>query len=336
VAYAITQASCNPGGACYIYSASTVNDYSGIGYSGPLINADAWNNFVVTYTAGLYKVYVNNVFFSSFNEINTYSIDKLVIGGTELINWNYPNVRNRTDIRQVCFFDQALTAEQVSTLYTLTQGNNIIGGGQPPPSLLVSLKAVNYSGSGSWNDESGNGHNATLENGSITKNITGNGIVLDGSTSWTFSNVAVGNAWTMNVWFKLLANSPGYPQIVGQNFSNGISNMFLFADQSNFNVCFFNQGFFRGNVFNFVLGDWTNVQATWDGTSMKTYLNGILYGTTTPGGSSSDANAPYLIGRDVNSNYVTGEIGEVRIYNYAIDQTKVTTDYNDSAATFAP
>jgi hypothetical protein len=68
--------------------------------------------------------------------------------------------------------------------------------------LQVLFKASDYSGTGDWLDQSGYERNATLENGTATKNLAGNGIVLDGSSNWTFPNVAVGNVWTAGVWFK--------------------------------------------------------------------------------------------------------------------------------------
>jgi hypothetical protein len=63
---------------------------------------------------------------------------------------------------------------------------------------------------------------------------------------------------------------------------------------------------------------------------MSTYINGSLLGTTTPGGVSVDNGAAYRIGRHFSnlSNYMTGEIGEVRIYGYALTSSEVLALYN--------
>jgi hypothetical protein len=70
------------------------------------------------------------------------------------------------------------------------------------PSLVVLLRGVDYTNYSIWYDKSFYGRNASLEDGSYIQNSQANGVVLNGSTSWTFHNVAVGNAWTANVWYK--------------------------------------------------------------------------------------------------------------------------------------
>ena len=202
-----------------------------------------------------------------------------------------------------------------------------------PP--LILLKASGYT-TGPWLDQSPNGNNATLENGTATLNADGNGLVLNGSTSWTFPNIAAGNAWTLNTWFKLTSPVLNYPQIIGQ-LSSTSNNMVINASTAGFSGNFFNDGVWSStNLFNLTVGSWTNIQLTWDGTNMNLYLNGVLIETTTPGGVSTDNNSDYYIGRDVGNNYITGEIGEVRIYNTPLTQTQVTADYQESLDTFVP
>jgi len=211
---------------------------------------------------------------------------------------------------------------------------------------LILLKAINYSGSGAWLDESGNGRNATLENGTIAKNSAGNGIVLNGSTNWIFPNVAVSNSWTANVWYKNTGSQSGYQngiwasiltQIqVGSYVSlnigdiNGENNGTLYAGIMNIG-----NNWIRGSGFNLTNGNWTNIQVTWDGINLSTYINSLLIGTVIPGIVSPDAGSSYRIGRRCDSeSYMTGEIGEVRIYNYPLTQSQVTANYNASVATF--
>ena len=67
---------------------------------------------------------------------------------------------------------------------------------------ILLLSAINYSGTGSWNNEIGNEFNASLGSGTILKNTQGNGIVLNGSTYWIFPNLSLGNSWTFSVWYK--------------------------------------------------------------------------------------------------------------------------------------
>ena len=206
-----------------------------------------------------------------------------------------------------------------------------------PPVILLS--AINYNGSGSWLDQSGNNNNADLENGTITKNSIGNGIVLDGSTSWTFPNVAVGNAWTINVWYKQTTNVSGSIGIVTQSQSS-ISSMNIMLGYFGSNTIipsFCNNNIWYNSSANISLtnNNWTNIQVTWDGTNMNTYLNGVLFNSSIINSSSVDGGTAYIIGRCWNNtNYVTGEIGEVRIYNIALTESQVITDYLNSRDTF--
>ena len=212
----------------------------------------------------------------------------------------------------------------------------------------VLLRANNYSGSGTWNDESGNSKNATLEFGTISKNAAGNGIVLNGSTSWTFPNVAVGNAWTANVWYKNTGSQLGgnyqgvgagaciltqilkYPTTI--NICIGDS---LYQNNRTYQCGFYSSAFFNGITITLVNGNWTNIQATWNGTNLVTYINGAQSSTNYLAGTSQDSLLAYRIGRrwDVD-DYMVGEIGEVRIYNIALTSAQVTADYNTSAPTF--
>ena len=209
-----------------------------------------------------------------------------------------------------------------------------------PPSLRILLKAVDYSGTGAWNDEAGNGFNATLQTGVIAKNTDGNGIVLDGSTAWTFPNVAVGNSWTAGMWYKNTDVIPPGAMLLTQVYNNAYVNLAISqgATPSSILGTFNNNNTTHdGTYVSLTIGEWTNIQITWDGTNMATYVNGSLVGTTQPGGTAVDSGAEYRIGRQwLGAVYMTGEIGEVRVYNYAIDQAQVTADYNESITTFFP
>ena len=207
-----------------------------------------------------------------------------------------------------------------------------------PPVIL--LKAIDYSGSGSWLDESGHSHNATLEEGTIAKNTAGNGIVLDGSTSWTFPNVAVGNQWSLNVWYKktgaIIEGSSIITQILNETINLYIGTV---SGGGAINCGFYPNYWGAGDISSNLVNDqWVNIQVTWDSTTITTYIDGSLVTSVNPGnGPAVDSGQAYRIGRDwyQGNLYFIGEIGEVRIYNYPITQPQVTADYNSSAGTFS-
>ena len=211
---------------------------------------------------------------------------------------------------------------------------------------VILLKAIDYSGTGAWLDQSPEGNDATLETGTIAKNAQGNGIVLDGSTSWTFPDVNVGNAFSVNVWYK---NVGGIPTGTYQEYAvltqiYGLpDNVNIFIGSLTYERSTMAVGSYYGNVITnsirsyITVGEWVNIQGTWDGTTMKTYINSCLISSTALGITAASSGNAYRIGRGwnvANTNYLTGEIGEVRIYNYARTELQVSTDYEESVGTF--
>jgi hypothetical protein len=209
------------------------------------------------------------------------------------------------------------------------------------PNLQIYLRATNYSGSGAWIDESGSGRDATLENGVIAKNAEGNGIVLNGSTSWTFPNVRVTNKWTANVWYKNTANHSAGACIVTQGMGYYQLNCMIgdwapWGNTTKVAGTFLNGPWAIGDEITLVNNVWTNIQIVNNGTHIITYIDGTLLGSVPAynGISAIDNGLDYLIGRG-SPGYMVGEIGELRIYNKALSASDVTAAYNESLATFS-
>ena len=205
-----------------------------------------------------------------------------------------------------------------------------------PTAIKVFLQATSYSGSGTWNDLSPNGKNATLENGTIAKNARGNGIVLNGSTNWTFPNISLGNVWTVGFWYYNVGGISGLGQIVCQIYSGGNMNI-DFGQWNSLGPAFYTGGgVYSGPTTPYTTNNtWTNYQATWDGTTMISYVNGVFYASNAPGGTSTDGGNAYRIGRRWDSaDYVNGVIGELRIYNVVLTPAQVLQDYNNTLSLY--
>lgn len=205
-----------------------------------------------------------------------------------------------------------------------------------PSAIKVFLQATSYSGSGTWYDLSPNGKNATLENGTIAKNTRGNGIVLNGSTNWQFPNIGLGNAWTVGFWYYNVGGISGLGQIVCQYYSGG--NMNINIGQWNvLGPAFYTGGtVYSGPTTPYTTNNtWTNYQATWDGTTMISYVNGVFYASNAPGGTSTDGGNVYRIGRRWDlADYVNGVIGELRIYNVVLTAAQVYQEYTNTASLY--
>ena len=216
-----------------------------------------------------------------------------------------------------------------------------------PPSNVLLLKAADYT-SGAWQDQSSSANNAILESGTATKNAAGNGLILNGSTSWSFPNLNLGNSWTVGVWYKeteavngacIIAQKGGAPAgsaSLGGGSPPVVTNVSIGDNNANGTITagFYNGGWYTGDTV--TLNGWTNIQATWDGIKLKTHVNGIALPTYQPDYTPLASSLSYRIGGNyAGSAFVKGEIGEVRIYNYALTGQQVTADYNASYNTFA-
>jgi len=208
---------------------------------------------------------------------------------------------------------------------------------------LVSFLASTYSGSGIWNDDSGNGYNASIETGTAAKNLDGNGIVLDGSTNWIFSNFGSQRYWSIVTWFKRTDISDSAACIVTEKYTGGNINMVIFSALNEIANTEFAGGFYVGTWRNgtgitFPLNEWHQLTVTWDGTNIKTYLDGSINSTVSQAGniSSSTSLNSYSIGRrfDGGSDYVTGEIGALQIYGYPLTSTQITNYYIATSSTY--
>jgi hypothetical protein len=76
------------------------------------------------------------------------------------------------------------------------------------------------------------------------------------------------------------------------------------------------------------LNTWVHLAATYDGASMKMYVNGTLIRSVSKTGTITEVDAPLKIGGDWSGEMFTGVIDEVRVYNTALTQAQVQSDMN--------
>uniref|UniRef100_A0A6C0DR68 Fibronectin type-III domain-containing protein n=1 Tax=viral metagenome TaxID=1070528 RepID=A0A6C0DR68_9ZZZZ len=208
----------------------------------------------------------------------------------------------------------------------------------------VKLVASTYSGTGTWADSSTNGKDATIENGTAAKNPNGNGVVLDGSTNWTFSNIGSLTNWTILTWFKRKGASGANACIITEqdNGSNSQKNLFIKSNGDGASSSQVVGGFstssttYVGTPLTLSSNEWHFLAVTWDGTNLKTYDDGTLVSTDNlsphvSAGSSQD----YSLGASSSgSSYLIGELGEISVYDSAFSSTNVTNYYNATIVTY--
>jgi hypothetical protein len=204
--------------------------------------------------------------------------------------------------------------------------------------LLVSFNASTYSGSGAWNDDSGNGNAATLQTGTAAKNADGNGIVFDGSTAWQFSDLEVMSNFSISVWYKRTGSGGQNACIVTDvQGPNNDLNMWLITGGQGATSEQVMGGFkpyngYSGAPITLQLNIWHQITITWDGTNIKTYVDGLLQDTTDYSGTTlTSSGTSYKIGGTYSGeSYIVGELSVLKIYNYALSSTDITNYYQET------
>jgi len=83
------------------------------------------------------------------------------------------------------------------------------------------------------------------------------------------------------------------------------------------------------------LDEWTHIACTYDGASVKTYINGVLRSTNTTSGLLYTSNSSVEVGNTsgVGNNYrLRGALDELKIYNYARSQEQIVEGMRESTS----
>lgn len=186
-----------------------------------------------------------------------------------------------------------------------------------------------------WYDLSGNNITGSLNNGVTFNGETQGSLYFDGSNDYvTCGNPSAltfpQNAFSLVTWFKYPASGFFFNKGVG---NVGGFNLWYTGTQLRFQI-------YSGSVapapINVVAGTinsntYYQASATYDGSVANTYLNGVLVGTQTNSQTIVNTTGSLQIGYradGVNTNYSSGSISVVQVYNRALSATEVQQNYN--------
>jgi hypothetical protein len=235
-------------------------------------------------------------------------------------------------------------ATSIDSTFT-TQSSN-----PPPASGLIAHWKLDEGAGSVASDSSGSGYTGTLQNSPVwTQGQINSALTLNGTNQYiNLPNINVtGSAMTITGWIR----SSAFPGTVDQRF---ISKSTDIAEQSHYWMLGqtntgSNRLRFRlktasttttliASSGNLVTNVWYHAAATYDGSMMRLYLNGVEVGSASKGGSlATSSSVPVNIGRSPDgSSYMSGNIDDVRIYNRGLTASEIVQVMNDTGADTTP
>ncbi|HMF93839.1 MAG TPA: LamG-like jellyroll fold domain-containing protein [Vicinamibacterales bacterium] len=229
-----------------------------------------------------------------------------------------------------------------------------LGAAPPPPPAAgpVLTMSFNEPSGNTANDSSGNGNNGTIAGATRVSGQVGFGGALsfDGVSSIVniphSASLALSSGMTLEAWVNPSADAGSGPNggwrtvIMKERGTTGLAYA-LYGNDGDSNPSR-PAGYIRNANTDkeaaagpaVPVGVWTHLAVTYDGTSIRLYVNGVLRSTTgSAGGGIAASTAPLRIGGNTvfsipGTEYFAGLIDEVRIYNRALSAAEITADMN--------
>jgi hypothetical protein len=216
--------------------------------------------------------------------------------------------------------------------------------------LVLALDAADrksYSGSGSsWDDLSGNSRTATLFNAPTYSSTNGGNLNFDDTIFeyGTVPNIGSLTSFSVEAWARTNKSLTGKATAIVANQYDGANLNFSLGTNnapSSYNITFgFYNGAWRNTTgFSMTLDTWYHLVGTYNGSTIILYANGVLSTQTNYAGTATSGGEIRIARRwdevdNLASNFFSGDVPVVRIYNRALSATEVTQNFKVNRGRF--
>ena len=298
-----------------------------------------WKHLVLTWDGSIITLFVDGSETWSTSKSGSLSTNdqRLVIGarndsgGPDTVN-HFNGIIDELRIHSI-----ALSAAEVQVRYDDTKGDP--GGEDPPPesSLVMDIQFDEGSGNTAY-DSTSFQNDGMLTNGPTwTTGQVGNALQFDGDDDYVAvadsDSLDITDAITIEAWVNTndLA-AAGY--IVSKNSKlNSMPYAVYIQSTENVYVVFDETDWNTGYVM--PIGQWKHIAVTWDGATVRLYVDGSETWSTSESGPLGTNNKRLVIGarNDTGQNTIfefDGVIDELRIHNTALSADDVQTRYDET------
>jgi hypothetical protein len=210
----------------------------------------------------------------------------------------------------------------------------LAGSAMGQPAGLVAAYAFDEGAGISVGDTSGNTHTGTITGATwTTVGRFGSALSFDGTSDWvTVADAAdldLRTALTLEAWVYPTALS-GWRSVLMKERTGGLAYGLYAYDNAPRSAAYVNMGGADVAALGgagLSLNTWTHLAATYDGTTLRLYINGSVVGNWAGGGAIVTSALPLRIGGNaVWGEYFAGLIDEVRIYSRALTAIEIQAD----------
>ena len=205
----------------------------------------------------------------------------------------------------------------------------------PTPLGLVGAWAFGEGAGTTTADGSGNGNTGTITAGSwSTQGRYGNALSFNGNNSVvrvpSSASLNLTTAMTLSAWIRPASSQPGWRTILQRQ-----ADAYFLTAGSDSPRRPAGGGTLGGGV-HYLIGPtanpvsiWTYLAVTYDGSTLRLYVNGTQVGSRAATGAIQTTTNPLWIGgNQPYGEFFRGLIDEVRVYNRALSQADIQTDMN--------
>ena len=190
-------------------------------------------------------------------------------------------------------------------------------------------------------DASGNGNTGTISGASWTSTgKTGGALSFDGSNDLvTIADSAAldaTRALTLEAWVKPTASGPRWRTVLFKEHGKGMAYSLYTSERTSRPVGQVNVDNVERNALGapLPLNAWTHLASTYDGGTLRLYVNGTLTSTLSINGSlPASTGALRMGGNSIWPEWFAGQLDDVRVYNRALTSAELQSDMNKPVST---
>ena len=203
---------------------------------------------------------------------------------------------------------------------------------------LVGAWAFDEGSGTTASDQSGRGNTGTLTNASwITGGKFNSALSFNGTNAWVSvpdsATLDLTTGMTLEAWVQPTVTGSWRTVVMKEQSGNLVYGLYSNTSTNRPRVEIFAGGSLRTleGPSQLPTGTWSHLAATYDGATLRLFVNGAQVAQLATCGSILASTAPLRIGGNgVWGEYFSGPIDEVRVYNRALSAAEVAADVNRS------